>query len=36
VLIPELEPGTIIILDNLATYKNAVAAKAMQNAGCWF
>jgi len=34
VLIPELEPGTVVILDNLATHKNAVAAKAMRDAGC--
>ena len=27
-----LEPGTVVILDNLATHKNAAAAKA----GCWF
>lgn len=36
VLVPELEPGTVVILDNLATQKNAVAAKAMRDAGCWF
>lgn len=36
VLIPELEPGTVVILDNLATHKNAAAAKAMREAGCWF
>jgi transposase len=36
VLVPELEPGTVVILDNLATHKNAVAAKAMHDAGCWF
>ncbi len=36
VLIPELDPGTVVILDNPATNKKAVAAKAMQNAGCWF
>jgi len=35
-LIPELEPGTVVILDNLATHKNAAAAKAMRKAGCWF
>lgn len=33
VLIPELEPGTVVILDNLATHKNAAAAKAMRDAG---
>ncbi len=36
VLIPELEPRTVVILDNLATHKNAAAAKAMREAGCWF
>ena len=36
VLVPELEPGTVVILDNLATHKNAAAAKAMRDAGCWF
>jgi transposase len=36
VLVPELEPGTVVILDNLATHKNACAAKAMRDAGCWF
>ncbi|MCE8008665.1 transposase [Aestuariivita sp.] len=33
---PELTPGTVVILDNLATHKNATAAKAMRDAGCWF
>ena len=33
---PELAPGTVVILDNLAKPKNAVAAKAMRDAGCWF
>ncbi len=36
VLVPELEPGTVVILDNLATHKNAAAAKAMRDARCWF
>jgi len=36
VLVPELEPGTVVILDNLATHKNTAAAKAMCKAGCWF
>ncbi len=36
VLVPELEPGTVVILDNLATHKNAVAAKTMREAGSWF
>lgn len=36
VLIPELEPGTVVIPGNLATHKNAAAVKAMRKAGCWF
>ena len=28
--------GTEVIFDNLATHKNAVAAKASRDAGCWF
>lgn len=36
VLVPELEPGTVIFLDNLATHKNAEHANAMREAGCWF
>lgn len=36
VLVPELEPGTVVVLDNLATHKNAAAAQAMRAAGCWF
>ena len=35
-LVPELASGTVAILDNLATHKNAAAAKAMRDAGCWF
>ena len=34
VLVPEFSPGTVVILDNLATHKNAQAAKAMRKAGC--
>lgn len=30
VLIPELEPGTVVILDNLATHKNAAVAKTLR------
>ena len=36
VLVPELQPGTVVILDNLATHKNAAAAKALRDAECWF
>ncbi len=32
VLVPELSPGTVVILDNLATYKNAEVGKAMRMA----
>ncbi|MEM6941778.1 MAG: transposase [Pseudomonadota bacterium] len=31
-----MEPSTIVILDNLAPRKNAAAAKALHDAGCWF
>jgi transposase len=34
--VPEPVPGTVVILDNLATQKNASAAKAMRDAGCLF
>lgn len=36
VLIPELQPGTVVILDNFATHKNKEAAKILKQAGCWF
>lgn len=36
VLVPELSPGTVVILDNLATHRNAEAAEALRQAGCWF
>ena len=36
VLVPELEPGTVVILDNLPTHKSVEAAKIMREAGCWF
>ena len=35
-LAPALEPGTVVILDNLATHRNADAAKALRERGCWF
>ena len=34
VLIPEIAPGTVVILDNLSSHKNAEAAQAMRDAGC--
>ena len=36
VLVPELAPGTVVILDNLATHRNVEAAEALRQAGCWF
>ena len=36
VLVPELAPGTAVVLDNLATHRNAEAAAALREAGCWF
>ncbi len=35
-LAPALEPGTVVILDNLATHKNQTAARALRKRGCWF
>jgi len=36
VLIPEIAPGTAVILDNLATHHNKDAAAALKAHGCWF
>jgi transposase len=36
VLVPEIEHGTVVICDNLATHKNAAAAAALRAHGCWF
>ena len=36
VLVPEIEPGTVVIQDNLATHKNKEAAEALHAHGCWF
>ncbi len=36
VLIKEIAPGTVIILDNLATHRNTQAAQALRDHGCWF
>ena len=33
---PKIEPGTVVICDNLATHKNAEAAAALRAHGCWF
>ncbi len=35
-LAPVLDPGTVVILDNLSTHKNARAAAALKKSGCWF
>lgn len=36
VLLPELEPGSVVILDNLATHKSDTAAQMLKSHGCWF
>ncbi len=36
VLVSELAPGTVVILENLTTHKNVAVSKAMRDAGCWF
>ena len=36
VLAPELEPGTVVILDNLPTHKSDKAAEILKANGCWF
>ncbi len=36
VLVPDLRPGTCVILDNLSTHHNTEPRKAMREAGCWF
>ena len=36
VLVPEIEPGTVVICDNLATHKNTEAAAALRAHGYWF
>ena len=35
-LAPAIAPGTVVILDNLSTHKNARAAQALRQRGCWF
>ncbi|AJE47935.1 transposase [Celeribacter indicus] len=34
VLVPEIAPGTAVILDNLATHRNREAAAALKAHGC--
>uniref|UniRef100_UPI003999FDE1 IS630 family transposase n=1 Tax=Roseovarius halophilus (ex Wu et al. 2025) TaxID=3376060 RepID=UPI003999FDE1 len=36
VLVPEIKPGTVVVLDNLATHRNKEAAQARHDHGCWF
>lgn len=36
VLVPEIAPGTVVVLDNLATHRNKEAAAALHAHGCWF
>jgi len=35
-LVPTLQPGDVIILDNLSSHKSPGAAAAMQAVGAWF
>ncbi len=35
-LAPALDPGTVVILDNLSTHKSHRAAQALRARGCWF
>jgi len=35
-LVPALDPGTVVILDNLSTHKSPRAAQALKERGCWF
>ena len=35
VLVPDIEPGTVVICDNLATHKNVKAAAALSEQSCW-
>lgn len=36
VLIKETAPGTVVILDNLATRRTKEAVQALRDHGCWF
>lgn len=36
VLLPEIEPGNTIVLDNLATHRNKGAEVLLRAHGCWF
>ena len=35
-LAPVLDPGTVVILDNLSAHKSPRAAEALRRKGCWF
>ena len=35
-LAPALNPGTVVVLDNLSTHKVRTAADALRRVGCWF
>jgi len=35
-LAPALNPGDIVLLDNLSSHKSAKAAECLKAAGCWF
>ena len=35
-LAPAIDPGTVVILDNLSTHKSQRAAEALRKRGCWF
>ena len=35
VFVPEIDPGTVVICDTLATHKNAEAAAALRADGGW-
>lgn len=35
-LAPALEPGTVVILDNLSAHRNQRAVQALREHGCWF
>lgn len=35
-LAPALDPGTVVILDNLSTHKSQRAAEALRKRDCWF
>jgi len=36
VLVLEIKPGTVVVLDNLATHRNVETTRALRDHGCWF